>query len=29
MDAVVKNFPKTTAPEKPMSDHVRAAPVPV
>jgi GTP cyclohydrolase I len=29
MDAVVKNFPKTTPPEKPMSDHVRAAPVPV
>ena len=28
MDAVVKNFPKTTAPEKPLSDHVRAAPVP-
>ena len=27
MDAVVKNFPKTTAPEKPLSDHVRAAPV--
>jgi GTP cyclohydrolase I len=27
MDAVVKNFPKTNAPEKPMSDHVRAAPV--
>jgi GTP cyclohydrolase I len=29
MDAVVKNFPKTTAPEKSaLSDHVRAAPVP-
>ena len=27
MDAVVKNFPKTTA-EKPLSDHVRAAPAP-
>jgi GTP cyclohydrolase I len=27
MDAVVKNFPKTAAPEKPLSDHVRAAPV--
>jgi GTP cyclohydrolase IA len=29
MDAVVKNFPKTAAPEKnALSDHVRAAPVP-
>jgi GTP cyclohydrolase I len=29
MDAVVKNFPKTAAPEKnTLSDHVRAAPVP-
>ena len=29
MDAVVKNFPKTAAPEKSaLSDHVRAAPVP-
>ena len=29
MDAVVKNFPKATpAPEKALSDHVRAAPAP-
>jgi GTP cyclohydrolase I len=29
MDAVVKNFPKTAAPEKAaLSDHVRAAPAP-